>query len=311
MTFIMAQRFGKRILLLADTKISDPSGVLRRAERLPHAHNYVPGRLKIFPLNLYLSVGYAGRSGKALNDLRALKKSLDDGATLSHCLQVLRSSSAAGDIDYLLISHVEGAEIYKIANGSVAFGQTVQWIGDAEIAVLLQSAVQSARGLREASGWGWDFDPEYGTVEEHDLSAAWTNLLLSAPTLTPSVGGIPIRLLGSPYGHSFANIAGVYNPSTFIMTSNGITDEGGRPVNPLDSQYGFSFLGGAERGAPVAGLWLQESGGAYLYDPITNDEAIFLRGCDDQGLATKLKERALKLGGRVIDLPPLDCQITI
>lgn len=304
MTFIMAQRFGKRILLLADTKISNPKGILRRGE-LPHAHNNVPGRLKIFPISLYLSVGYAGNSGKALNDLRRFKNGLNGAPSLLHCLQALQLSSAEGDIDYLLISHVEGPEIYKIAHGNASFGQAIQWIGDRDVAPLIQSAVQQARERRENSGCTWDRDPEYGCQEEEDLRAGWVNLLLTAPTLTASVGGIPIQLLGSPYGHSFLSEGGAYNPGSFFFTATGATDETGRPVNPLASQYSYSIVPSAERGVPVVGLWLQEAHSAYLYDPMLHDEAVLLPASDAQGLGRLVKERALHLGGEVVQFPPL------
>ena len=76
--------------------------------------------------------------------------------------------------------------------------------------------------------------------------------------LTGSVGGIPIAILGSPYGHDFLNSAGAYNPGTFTLSPEGVKGEDGRLIDPLLTQYSYSLVGSAERGAPVLGLWVND-----------------------------------------------------
>jgi hypothetical protein len=291
--------------MIADTKISDTNGTLRRATDQPHAHNYVPGRLKAFPLNLQFSVAYAGLSGKALSILRSVRREMSGAASdLDRTIARLRAGSEDGAIDFLLMSHIAGPEIYKIANGTLTFGQPFQWIGDGTVAPLLSASVEKARIARESvapSNYSMHLGPEYGAVEEHDFRRAWIDLLLAAPTLNGSVGGIPIAILGSPYGHDFLNSAGAYNPETITVSWKRTFDEEGQQIDPLRSQYSYSLVGSSMRGAPVLGLWLKEADSAYVYDPMDHDEAQRIRPVTMEQLSATVARRAKELGGVIID----------
>lgn len=130
---------------------------------------------------------------------------------------------------------------------------------------------------------------------------AWASLLLKAPLTTSEIGGVPVTLIASPYGHCFGSHAGAYVPGSITLGPNGATDEDGRPFELMAQQYSYSFVAPAERGAPVLGLWIQEGGLAYLYDPVEHDEALRYHGVSLNDFRPIVEQLARERGGIRVD----------
>jgi hypothetical protein len=297
MTFVAARRFDQRIMMIADTKITDERGTLRAGGRANHTHNFVPGRLKAFPINTKISVAYAGLSSRALDVIRGLSRSASNREDLSRALKTLEEGSMDGRTDFLLVSHIDGPQIFKVSNGSVSGDQQSHWIGDSGIASRLRTELENFR-LELAPSIAVDFSQEW---EEILFVRAWGSLLLKAPTLTNAVGGLPVSVLCSPHGHCFNITAGAYNPEPISFNADGGVNADGQRVDGLYGQYSYSFVEDNRRGAPVLGVWLQESRAAYLYDPLTADEPVLCRVETIDGLSEIVALRAEQLGGVNID----------
>lgn len=301
MTFVIARRFDARIVLLADTKISDPNATGRfdpeagvSRDRSIYANNYVPGRLKAFPLSLRLSIGYAGRSNAALEVIRSIADTLDTMNDLAGVLAALREASAAGEIEFLVASHIAGPQIFKIWDGRVSGDQSTHWIGDGAISPVLTAAIARTESRLEALHGA---APSHASSEEACFVSGWSDLLLRSPALRGEVGGIPISLLASPYGHCFNASAGVYSPDAVHYGDGRTENADGEPVEASYGQYGFTLLPGDRRGAAVLGLWLDQTGLGYMYDPLANNEAICLSGSSREALGRAISKRASALGG--------------
>lgn len=275
MTFVAAQKFNQRIILIADTKVTDCTGITRPNREVVRANNYVPGRLKAFPITSKISVGYAGLSAQALDTIRQIKEDLDTEDDLANVLRMLKDGSSSGKVEFLVTSHVHGPQIFKISNDSISADQEFHWIGDSEIAPLLTKSIEAmvVQEQRAVSQEQRTLSDEYGTPEEWRLIRAWMDLLLKAPTLTDLVGGLPVILLCSPYGHCFQATAGAYNPGPIRIDGGGtITNKDGLRTGGLNGQYSFSFVGGPTRGTSILGVWLRESQTGYVYAPLVADE---------------------------------------
>jgi len=278
MTFVAARRFDQRIIIIADTKITDPGGIHRPGSSTVRVHNCIPGRLKAFPLNTKISIGYAGLSSLALDSIRSLARKEAVENDLDAILKALANDSADGQVDFLVVSHLNGPEIFKIRNGNISADQESHWIGDSGIARLLQTSIdEQAVLLADAQ-----------VPEEVIFTQAWANILLTAPSLTDAVGGLPVSVLCSPLGHCFNIQAGAYNPETVVI---------GGDNDGLYGQYSFSFVEDGMRGAPVLGVWLAEIGIGYLYDPLSSDEPKLCRLKTIDELSKLSALRAEELGG--------------
>lgn len=300
MTFVIARRFDARIVLLADTKISDPDATGRFdpeagvRDRSIYANNYVPGRLKAFPLSRRLSIGYAGRSNAALGVIRDIARTLDTEKDLVGVLEALRKASGTREIEFLVASHIAEPQIFKVWDGRVSGDQSTHWIGDGAISLLLNAAIASSEDRLEALRTA---PPSYVSFEESCFVGAWNDLLLRSPTLGGEVGGVPIHLLASPYGHCFPQSVGVYSPDVIRYSDGRAENADGEPVEASYGQYGFALLPGDRRGAAVLGLWLEQTGLGYMYDPLERYEAICLSGSSREAVAQAVSERASALGG--------------
>ena len=185
MTYVAARRFGDRIVMIADTKITNETGVSRAGH--DQINDYLPGRLKAFPLSLRVSIGYAGLSDRALTVIRGISACPGASENLHVLLEILRVDSADGHTDYIVVSHVNGPEIFKVRDGVLAPNQAAHWIGDGAVAGLHTAAIEEERTReREALSRnlpGASMLPAFGDAEERLFTNAWTDLLLSSPTL--------------------------------------------------------------------------------------------------------------------------------
>ena len=135
---------------MADTAIGDSSGVSRRAGAI-RAYDYIPGRLKAFPLSNRVSVAYAGRSEPALDAIGAVVAQGYVEANLAGAVEILRSATTGGEVEFLLAAHIDEPCIHKCWDGMVSLGQTRYFIGNPDIVPELVNEIISAT---ERYNWG-------------------------------------------------------------------------------------------------------------------------------------------------------------
>ena len=300
MTFVFAKRFGDRIIMFADTKISDPAGVTRTsAER--RMGNAVPGRLKVFPLGTNVSVGYAGKSGAALAAIRKLP-SCRTYRAIDEVREMLRQASGEHDTDFLLVSHIGKTRLLKIQSGMVSADQDFHWIRHpAASEELIRSIEEQREAMRRQIDNGYMRDHRARELirirsEEILIHNAWSRLLLMSPDLLPGVGGIPICLEASAEAHYFPGAAGAYNPEPVTIDSEGRHYGADGEIEPRYGQWSYTLVSGPHSGVPVLGLWLQEAGVGFVYDPLKCEEAERVPEVDTTGLAAVVAQRSLERG---------------
>lgn len=296
MTFIAAQKFGDRIIFVSDTKLNDPEGITRPGEKR-RLNDYIPGILKAVTLSPKVSVAFAGVVARALSAIRDLRSSINEW-DFQRCAEYLANASLDGAVDFLIASHIDAPALAKIQDGKVFIGQPFYWIGDPAIGRPFIDAMQERRDqieiMKQQNRYsypaGWD-------ENESIFTGAMTMLLLRNPALTDAVGGIPIQLLASPYGHTYGSSAGAINLDTVIRGDGKWFNMDGLEVESGYGQYSYSIVASAYRGAPVVGVWIQETSTGYLYLPLTNEMVFKIDNSTIDQLSALVTASAKDLGG--------------
>lgn len=256
MTFVVARKFGDRIVMLADTMIIDPN------EPRP---NIIPGQMKAIVLSRNVSVGYSGNLISALDAVRSCKSRLNGSEDLCIILDTLRGYKSC---DFLVASHVNGPALVKVAGGQISAPQDVHWVGNPEIIAAMRF---SAENTRESLDRTRKSNPKikFEISEESEFINSFTSILMESCQISQDVGGFVMNLLASPYGHCYQDHAGVSVVGPFYLGGQPHPDEpsGG-------NRYGYNFLSGHYRGVGIAGIFMEEARVGYIYDPLTLDQPI-------------------------------------
>lgn len=257
MTLAIAYRSLGRIVTLSDTKISDP-GATRR--------NAIPGRLKSIVLNDWLTVTYAGLTTQAIDIIRDIRKltTLSTTTALTHLS--MASKEFEGEIDFLVCSHEirDQPRLVKIANGSVAEGSDMYWIGS-------PAAAQNFARLELPPTRG-EFSLDYVSAQENELTRKFCAYL---DTYSDSqVGGLVVNCLASSHGHCYQDHAGAQ------VDKREIPD----PLEPalrqqmdragMDGYFTYQVISTSKRGVAVVGMYFEQAGIAYVHVPLLHDDPV-------------------------------------
>jgi hypothetical protein len=299
MTFVAARRFGDRIVIAADTMISDDQDA---------RHDVIPGRLKAVVLNSRMSVAYAGRPNQAIDAIRAAKRCLDAGGSEAGAEQILVAATLEhfGHLEFVLASHVAGASLKRIWEGRISFGLESVSIGQRSLDGRLANAEKSS---------ALPVVPH-----EHEAESAFTSAfrqLFDGVFVSEGVGGFGFLLLGSPYGHCYQPHAAVTNWDQ-VDLSTGLTDRHLADHRSGMTQWSFHTQGARLRGVGVAGAAILDAGIGYIYSPLERDAPFEWRfeppvptnhGATLQAFQRQIDAVADRVGGGVADEPPPDPSI--
>lgn len=288
MTFVVARKFGERIVILSDTMITHHPNQRK--------NDIIPGQLKGIVLNLDMSVAFCGNVVPALDAIRESKERLRQGGSWEDVIGILRAGSMK-DCDFILASHSGGASLIKIVGGSVSAPQDVHWLGNSSILARIQrqqaisdegfeNVLRSNPGLTDTR------------TEEGTFTGSFCQLLLSDPMTAEDVGGFATNLLASPYGHCYQTTAGAYSPGPITIGG----PDHGREQLPGD-RYAYNFISPNYRGVSIAGIFMDEARVGYIYDPLCCDEAIKVPNITLQAMHEIVNERAKAAGGK----PEAEC----
>ncbi len=303
MTFVAAKRFGKRIIMVGDTMISDLQGT---------RHSSIPGQLKIVVLSPTLTVAFAGLANQALDAIRTARRLHLAGETIAEIEQMLTEETAyhEGQIEFLLVSHSSGEPTLKrIWNGRSSNDLPYSCIGQRNLLpTLLMKAGEVPLGC-----------PSHEFEQEVQFWTAFRRLF-DGTRITDGVGGLPIMATCSPYGHC-------YNSSASSATWDVISFPGGLTQQQLTdrrsgmTQWLFNIQDTKYRGIAVLGILILDAGVGYIYSPLENDNPLnwsfsnpLTQAVRDTILAefkAALEERAKSLGGLLIDnYTPIEHRLT-
>jgi hypothetical protein len=280
MSLVVTRKWGNRAVMLSDTMISDRNA----------AHpDIIPGQLKAVVVSEKLSVGYAGRKGIALNAIREVRDSIMHGVSLNSVLELLSDASCLEEsaTDFLVISHLEEAALYKICGGEVRGGGDYYWIGDGDAIRIIRVAFEEEVAIADL--------PDYVPEEEIKLHQAFAKVLEHASL--PTIGGFYFHLLASALGHCYVNHAGSY---AWDQVSLGVisTAEYQKFRQSGTASWEYSITSSVRRGIGLTGAYLPQPRLGFIYDPLENDSPITVRDTTLEAVSAEVS-RLADLRGQV------------
>lgn len=283
MTICVAARFDDRILIMSDTMISSREWI---------RNDIIPGQLKAIVLNMKMSLAYAGLVRVGILAARSCAEQLRNGAKLSEILSILRNVSEEGSCDFLIASHENGAQIFKISEGRVSSDQDFHWIGDPYIVARMK---KQAEETDAAVAQTILYNPHIEDVrtKESSFRHSFSNLLLTSPRLSAEVGGVPINLLASPFGHCYQNHAAAFSPGPISLDGTPHPEA----AAPGGDRYAFSITGAFHRGVAITSVFFDEAAVGYIYNPLEWDEPLKLVGATIERVNDKLRALGSAAGG--------------
>lgn len=254
MTIGIARKFGQRVLLLTDTMITDS---------LMGGRDAIPGRLKAIILSPTVSVAYAGHSDPALYAIREALQCLKATGQVRSAAEVLirASGSADHEVDFLLIFHQDGVpHLQKITEGRSTPDVDSAFIGDAVVVRRVLDLVPSQEAFAH---------PDLGIdAAEGALWNAFLRLFVDeGTTVVDGVGGLPIGVVASPYGHFYSSYA-VSMAWDVIDLRVGITSSQHEAQRGGETAFSFNVMGGRLRGVAALGVAVPQAGVGFVYAPL-------------------------------------------
>ncbi|MDO8411737.1 MAG: hypothetical protein Q7S93_16920 [Phenylobacterium sp.] len=286
MTFVIARRFGDRIIMAADTMITDQQ---------TGKSDVIPGQLKAIILNNRVSMAYAGWSEVGLQAARAAKGILDAGGEVDDVRASLLAATGR-DTEFILISHMAAPSLDRIWEGRVSSNLERTAIGNRALEARIDSfALQIPR-----------IPLSDRTHEEVAFRGATQKLFESIP-VGDTVGGFGILLQASPIGHCYLPHSGVFAWDEIDLRT-GLT-----PKQVADRQSGmtewrYNVHGPRDYGVGVMGAVVPNAGVGYVYSPLTEDTPRAWRFEPPPGAAAgemlsafqaQLEQAATEIGGGV------------
>jgi hypothetical protein len=289
MTIVVARKFGDRIVMFGDTMITHPGMV---------NPDIIPGQVKSVILNLQISMGFSGKLVAGLDACRMAKKSLESGGRLSCVIDVLKNHSKNTDCDFIIISHQNGPELFKIKDNKISESQSSHWIGDSDI---VNSFNNCSNIVDKSVDNILKLNPnltDCRTPEIQFFSAI--SHFFATPTISNEVGGFATNLLGSPYGHCYQMRAGVCMPGPMV-----IGEGPPHPDTPPQGgdRYAYHFLAPNYRGVAIVGAFFEEANLGFIYNPLEWDHPKRMRNTTTQAVQEEIDLLAAKAGGK----PESDC----
>ncbi|MEZ5998889.1 MAG: hypothetical protein R3B98_09370 [Hyphomonas sp.] len=263
MTIGIGRKFGRRMVIATDTMITDKDE--GRADS-------IPGRLKGIVLSPCVSVAYAGDADPALFAIRRAHQRLTETGNIEEVAAILVNASSRADIDveFILAFHESGLpSLHKISALGISDDLDNCFIGDAQVVrdVLNGEQSQSAQAF-----------PNLGIEgEEIRFHSAFHALFTDRGTqINRGVGGLPITVIASPYGHTYQGHAISVAWDT-IDLAVGITPEQHVRQRAGETAWTYNVIDGSLRGVAVVGVALPQAGLGFVYSPISRDDAELIR----------------------------------
>jgi hypothetical protein len=248
-TIAIAQRRGDDILLVADTKITDKSGMRRGIDELP-------GRLKVVTFAERMTAAFAGNEGLASYAIRDARRACrQDGPAAA--LDVLVDSSGAGEVEYLVAAHHDEAMLVRIKDGGRLYIQDdVCAIGVHEP---FKEMIDRARAdTREPLSKGV-------------LRTKFVDVIMTGKHGEASVGGFPIAVWATAAGHRYVGHDGGYTYE-FPPLWGRTTVQSMEQVYTGQGHFRLAIMASESMDVPIVGACLVQARRGYVYSPIESPQ---------------------------------------
>lgn len=291
MTFALARRFGERIVIVADTMITEDP-------RRKSGNDIIPGALKALVVNGKLSIAFSGSEIIALDAIRALKQELNIELNLKNVITYLKDIvskrfKSETQCEFIVASHLSGPQLLKIwgdGQASEAGDNGQLWIGNSEPVDAINE-LERAKQLNSPIEWI--------SNDEMRLLNASAELGLDPVRFRQlGVGGFLIPLLASPIGHTYQGFAS----ATFWDVV-----AGGHPIPAAQLEarssgmtfYQYQIMANFYRGASVAGVHLEQAKVGFLYRPMVEDRGHTIRNVSAEEMSKIVSDACREAGGWV------------
>jgi hypothetical protein len=252
MTVVLARKYRQRVIIVSDTMVTDTDSKRSLV---------IPGRLKAIVLDLKFSAAYYGAANQGLDAIR-LARAAYLAAGSSEAIQVLIDATAAlpNDLEFVTADHCPDPELRHIAQGSASGPLNAVSLGPSWLLRAIEA--QEIKCNFPDSG-------EYGSSEELGFTHAVMEVFHSAGVqVADGVGGLPVCLVCSPYGHHYTSVASAeswyWRRCGFDRLTSDLVGDG----------WKYTIVPSRLRGAPVLVVFIPQANAAFIYNPIRQDEAI-------------------------------------
>lgn len=286
MTFVIARRFGDRIIMAADTMITDQQ---------TGRSDVIPGQLKAIILNNRVSMAYAGWSEVGLQAARAAKGILDSGGEVDDVRASLLAATGR-DTEFILISHMAAPSLDRIWQGHVSPNLERTAIGKRALEARIDAfALQVPR------------IPLSDRSREEDAFRGAVQKLFESIPVDDAVGGFGILLQASPIGHCYLPHAGVFAWDEIDLRT-GVTPQQVADRQSGKTEWRYNVQSPRVYGVGVLGTVVPNAGVGYVYSPLADDTPRAWRFEPPRGAAagemlsafqTQLEQAATEIGGGV------------
>jgi hypothetical protein len=258
MTFVAAKRFGDRVLIAADTMLSDPTG-------LPP--DGIPGGLKAIILTPKVTVAFAGLVNPAIQAIKRAKEVLSAGGSVLDVEHGLLSATRdhLGQLEFIIASHENVAALKRIWDGRISESLPEACIGQRD----LLTRLLEQEGEHPRSVVPHEFE------DEGPFSFGFRKLF-NGLHVSDGVGGFGLMVTCSPYGHCYTPFGGVATWDT-INLGVGVTEQQWADRRSGMTQWGYNVQGPRLRGVGVVGAVVPDAGIGYIYCPLRHEKPIAWR----------------------------------
>ncbi len=263
MTIGIGRKFGRRIILLTDTMISDAQSV---------GFDAIPGRLKGIVLSPTVSVAYAGHADPAIYAIRQAKLTLIETSDPQAAAKILQNACLQQDheVEFIIAFHENGnPHLHKITKRGISLDLDACFVGDAMVANAIIEIEQNTH-LRS------DIRPEIEQSEYRFVDAFHALFQTQGIAIKKAVGGFPITLLASPFGHTYSNESHSL-AWDMIDLSRGITPEQHQAQHSGETAWIYNLVGVGKRGVAIVGAALPQAGLGLIYRPLIDDSPEVIR----------------------------------
>jgi hypothetical protein len=295
MTFVVAKRFGERILIASDTMISDLEGT---------RHDVIPGRLKAVILDPKTTVAYSGLPDQGIDAVRQAKELLSAGRAITDVEQMLAAATAKfpEDLDFLIASHRDGVALKRIWEGTISCSLDETCIGERNLlSGVLKQESDSPRSVVP------------NEFEDEGRFLFGFHKLYNGLYVSKSVGGFGVMVTCSPYGHFYLDFGAITCWDT-IQIPPGLTEQQLADRRSGKTSWNYSIIAPTLRGVGVVGALIADAGVGYLYSPLHQDSPIECRfprptehrehGLVQEEFRKQIDDIADKVGGGIEDMSP-------
>lgn len=258
MTIVVAQQFGDRIVIMADTMVTRNGSILRSTK----GAEVLPGNLKIVVLSLSLTVAYAGVVDDALKALRHVRSG--ESLAIDDVIPILVSASRGGDTDFIVSGRTDqGSRLVKIANGRTSEGGDRYWIGNAD-------AVREFE--RYPKPQAPDKLPDFISAEESRFMSSFDQFLAHIRREL-SIGGVPITALTTERRCGYVQRAAAFSFEHMKFDRTGGRFAEDKHPSARD-EFAYNFIVPHQDGIGVAGVYLNHAKYGYIYDPLRHNQPV-------------------------------------